>query len=164
MFSFAIVIAAAFLPLFLDVRYPMKYESLIRVESKRNGLDPSLVAAVIATESGYEEAVVSPKGAVGLMQIMPTTARYVCEIFGINFEPDRLVEPEYNVKIGCCYLRYLSARFSGVDVPAAYNAGEGNVIGWKETESGIPFRETREYVKRVVRAKRYYDIKYGSRG
>ena len=126
----------------------------------KNSLDPAFVAAVIATESGYNERAISGKGAVGLMQIMPDTAKYVCEIFGEKYNKSDLFVPEYNIGIGCKYLRYLSGKFSGADILIAYNAGEGNAKKWIDNDMGVPFKETRDYLKRVCRAKKYYCVKY----
>ena len=76
--------------LFLGVRYPVKYVEIIKRESAENSLDPALVAAVIATESGYDANAVSNKGAVGLMQIMPDTANYVCALYGMRYSENDL--------------------------------------------------------------------------
>ncbi len=147
--------------LFLGVRYPVKYVEIIKRESAENSLDPVLVAAVIATESGYDANAVSNKGAVGLMQIMPDTANYVCALYGMRYSENDLKKPEYNIRIGCKYLRYLSGKFTGENILIAYNAGEGNAKKWIESGKNVPFKETRDYVKRVVRARRLYAIKYG---
>ena len=105
------------------------------------GLDPALVLAVIATESAFDPGARSPKNAQGLMQLIPATA----ERFGV----EDVWDPVQNMRGGMVYLRWLMDRFEG-DVRlalAAYNAGEGAV----EKYGGIPpYRETREYVRRVL--------------
>lgn len=157
------MIVATFFPIYLNVRYPLGYENIIRTESENNGLDPALVAAVISVESGYNVTAVSEKGAIGLMQLMPETASYVCATYGVVYDGDKLFDSEYNISLGCKYLRYLKDRFTENYALAAYNAGEGNVRKWIRGGGELRFRETREYVKRVYRAKKYYGIKYGSR-
>lgn len=104
------------------------------------GLDPELVLAVIAVESGYRVDVVSNKNAMGLMQLIPETA----ERFGVT----KPFDPEQNLRGGMKYLRWLLAYFDG-NVPfalAGYNAGEGAVLQYK----GIPpYRETQDYVVKI---------------
>lgn len=97
------------------------------------------------------------------MQLMPETASYVCATYGVVYDGDKLFDSEYNISLGCKYLRYLKDRFTENYALAAYNAGEGNVRKWIRGGGELRFRETREYVKRVYRAKKYYEIKYGSR-
>ncbi len=115
-------------------------EKLVREAADRHRVDPALVRAVIETESGWNPGAISRKGAVGLMQLIPTTAQR----FGVN---DRF-SPQQNVDAGVRYLKVLLQRYDGnLDLAlAAYNAGEGAV----DRAHGIPaFRETRNYVQRV---------------
>lgn len=110
--------------------------------ARKHGLDPALVLAVIAVESAFQPAAVSPKGAQGLMQLMPGTAREL----GVT---DAL-DPAQNVDGGARYLRALIAQHKG-DLRlalAAYNAGAGAV---KRHRGVPPYRETREYVEKVLR-------------
>lgn len=116
-------------------------EPLIEVHARAQSLDPKLVKAVIQVESGYNAAALSNKGAIGLMQLMPGTARLLDVL-----DP---YDPVQNLKGGVTYLRNLLDRFSGqVEYAlAAYNAGPGAV----EKHGGIPpYPETREYVRRVL--------------
>jgi soluble lytic murein transglycosylase-like protein len=117
------------------------YSEQIRRESGRNGLDPNLVEAVIATESNFNPWAVSPKGARGLMQLMPSTA----ERFGVK----NVHDPSQNIQGGTQYLRHLLDLFGGdlVLALAAYNAGEGVV----QNLGRVPnYQETRQYVDRVL--------------
>ena len=120
------------------------FDRLIRSIGSRYGVDPKLIHAVIRQESNYDPFAVSPKGALGLMQLLPSTA----ERFGVK---DVFV-PAENIRGGVKYLRYLMDRYPGQAalVLAAYNAGEGAV----DRYGGIPpYRETQSYVARI--AKRY---------
>lgn len=118
------------------------YGEQIYQAARRHGVDPEVVAAVVRAESAFDVGAVSVKGARGLMQLMPATARR----FGVSEE--RIYDPEANVEAGTRYLAWLLERFDG-DLAlalAAYNAGEGTV----ERYGGVPpFRETRGYVQRV---------------
>lgn len=118
-------------------------EALVREAAQRHNVDPALVRAVIETESNWNAGAVSRKGAVGLMQLIPTTALR----FGVN----DAFNPKQNVDAGVHYLKTLLERYNGnLDLAlAAYNAGEGAV----DRAHGIPsFRETRNYVQRVQNA------------
>lgn len=155
----ALVASAAFFA-FVTVKYPIKYRAAVERSARENGLSPSLVFAVIATESGFDETAVSSKGAVGLMQVTPATAEYVRSLTGEDFVESDLTNGEYNIELGCAYLAYLLKSFSDeTDAIAAYNAGEGNVRRWKKEGAGVPFKETRDYVKRVERAEKIYEFR-----
>lgn len=119
-----------------------RYGDLIYATARRFDVNPALVAAIVRAESGFNPRAVSPKGARGLMQVMPDTARR----FGAS--PGRLFEPAANLEVGTRYLAWLMDRFPGdlTRVLAAYNAGELNV----DRHDGVPpFRETRDYIGRV---------------
>lgn len=118
------------------------YDALIEETAYRESVPPYLVAAIMRVESNFDARAVSNKGARGLMQVMPATARR----FG--FDAERLHDPVHNIAAGATYLRWLLERYEGdLDrVLAAYNAGEGAV----DRYSGIPpYKETQEFVKRV---------------
>jgi soluble lytic murein transglycosylase-like protein len=116
---------------------------LIRTNGDRHGLDPYLIFLVIEHESHFNHRAVSPKGARGLMQLMPGTARRL----GVRDSFD----PVQNINAGSRYLKELMTMFGGrVDlVLASYNAGEGAVM--KYGRAVPPYRETRDYVKRITR-------------
>ncbi|MBP8980758.1 MAG: lytic transglycosylase domain-containing protein [Syntrophobacterales bacterium] len=125
----------------------VKYDPIIKQAAEKYKVDPALVKAVIKTESNFNHRAVSPKGARGLMQLMPSTA-YALQV------PDSF-QPESNVEGGVKYLSYLMELFRN-DLSlalAAYNAGENAVIRHR----GIPpYRETQEYVQRVLSHYRQY--------
>lgn len=118
------------------------YDELIRAAAEKFGLDPDLLASVIAAESAFNPNAVSPKGARGLMQLMPATAA--------SYNVRKIFDPEQNIQAGAQYLKLLLARF-GEDLRlalAAYNAGPERV----EQHGGVPpIAETRQYVQRVLR-------------
>lgn len=116
------------------------YDNLIQAAAARNGVEHGLLKAMMHTESGFNPNARSPVGAQGLMQLMPATARR----FGVN-DP---WNPEQNIEGGAKYISWLMRRYNNLEkTVAAYNAGEGNV----DKYGGIPpFRETRDYVKRVL--------------
>jgi soluble lytic murein transglycosylase-like protein len=128
-----------------------RYEPLIARYAKVHEVDPALVKAIVAVESAYEPAAVSPKGALGLMQVMPATgARYGIAARATRTIEQQLVDPETNVRIGTRYLRDLLRLFDN-DLTlalAAYNAGEGAVMRYDNRVP--PFPETVEYVKLVT--------------
>jgi soluble lytic murein transglycosylase len=150
--------------------FPLEHADALLTAAERHGLDPALVAAVIYVESGFDAAVESRSGAVGLMQVMPATADEIAQrTDGFRFTRADLRTPRLNVLYGCYYLRRLLRRYDGslVCALAAYNAGAGNVDEWradgggKLSLAGIPFAETREYVHQVLRAKAIYRHLYG---
>lgn len=117
------------------------FGSIIYSEAKKNDLPPELVAAVVHTESKFNPTARSHAGAVGLMQIVPRTGRWL----GAR----DLTSPSQNIQAGAKYLRYLTDRFHGntTQAIAAYNAGEGNVRRF----GGVPpFKETQQYIQRVA--------------
>ena len=118
------------------------YGELIYEKARKYDVDPALVAAVIEQESRFKPRAKSHVGARGLMQLMPRTGRWM----GAR----DLYNPEQNVDAGVKYIAYLNKRFDGdtKKIVAAYNGGEGNVMRYR----GIPpFRETRQYVKKVMK-------------
>ncbi len=155
--------------------YPLEYEDAIRTEAARYDLDPALVAAVIDTESGFVPDSRSSQGAVGLMQVLPDTARFVAR--GENRpspSPERLEVPAVNIAYGSAYLRYLIDRYGTVPLAlAAYNGGETNLTDWLDQArrrgtdlripDDIPFSETRGFVKTVLDTVPIYRRAYGDR-
>ena len=134
-----------------------KYEPLIRAAATRHGLDPQLVKAVVAVESGFEPRAISEKGAVGLMQVLPATG----ERYGVRADKKRsvdekLTDPTLNLEIGTRYLADLRKMFaSRPDLAlAAYNAGENAVIRFRNVIP--PFPETIAYVKLVDQFHAFY--------
>ena len=159
---------------FWELAYPAGYYDLIRAVSPAVDLDPHVVTAVIREESTYNPMAVSSAGAVGLMQVMPQTAQKILAESGSEpFSRDRLFDPCFNIRLGSWYLAHLRQKFQNnlVYVIAAYNAGPDVVSKWvrqygdKEQDEfidSIPYTETRNYVKKVMRSYWEYKRIYGS--
>jgi soluble lytic murein transglycosylase len=142
--------------------YPMPFNDLIA--KYHNSIDPLIISSLIRQESGFDPSARSPVGALGLMQLMPTTAKKIQR----NVASKRLFTAETNVQIGSKYLKDLITRFDGnmVFTLAAYNAGERKVAQWKNNYFGhesmlyniesIPYQETRTYVKLIFRNLYFY--------
>jgi soluble lytic murein transglycosylase len=145
--------------------YPLEYEGTIRDVSAEHDLEPTLVAAVVYTESRFRPEVRSHRGAYGLMQLLPRTATFIRDRSGIEGD---YRDPKVNLRMGAWYLSYLEGRYMGDErlVLAAYNSGEGQVDSWIsdrgfDVGEDIPFRETREYVENVLEARQTYEELYG---
>ncbi len=151
--------------------YPLKYESTVISAGREAGVSPSLVAGVILAESGFNPEAQSEVGALGLMQLMPDTARWIAESHQIEVAQEdkrRLQEPELNIYLGAYYLAWLLQRFDNksVEALAAYNAGQHEVDSWIEEHGGpltieeIPVPETRFFVKKVLNNAEKYSKLY----
>jgi soluble lytic murein transglycosylase len=139
-------------------RYPLNYSEYVRVHAREHGLDPALVAAVIYQESKFRSDAKSSSGAIGLMQLTPSTARGIAiRTHGSAFRTSDLYNPEINIRYGAWYLHDLFVKYHSEPlVLAAYNAGQGNVDRWRAAGEGIQFAETRAYVTRVEHLQRIY--------
>ncbi len=155
------LVAASSLLFFVMGKYPIKHIEQINKYSMEYGLDPAFVCAVIHAESKFKSNAKSPKGASGLMQITEPTGKWLADEMGMEqFDYSMIYEPEVNISIGCYYLNRLLKQYDmNVETTlAAYNAGSGNVAKWLHNPdysadgkqlTYIPFKETRDYIKRV---------------
>jgi soluble lytic murein transglycosylase len=135
------------------------------VHARENHLDPALLAALIETESKFNTDARSDAGAVGLMQLTPSTAKGIAlYTHGTQFRVSDLKNPDINVRYGAWYLRHLLDRYHRNErlALAAYNAGEDNVDHWLQAHEGIQFSETLDYVNKVERLKKLYRRIYAS--
>ncbi len=157
---------------FLKAVYPLKYEELVEKYATEYGLEPSLVYGVIHTESHFRPDAQSSAGAKGLMQLMDATYEWVQTRIPGEPEPaERVFDPEVNIRCGCKVLQIVLGQFEVTETAlAAYNAGSGNVGKWLQnadysddgkTLKYIPVEETRNYVKRVLKAQEMYQTIYG---
>lgn len=149
--------------------YPvMFYDEIVEVADRYN-IDRAFMFSVVRTESGFDQFAVSAKGAEGLMQITPSTGKFIADKQGIT-EYD-LFNAKTNLDFGGYYIMYLSERFNGLtEMAAAYNAGEGTVKKWlKNSEysddgvrlNKIPYSETERYVKKIYESLKIYRKLYG---
>jgi soluble lytic murein transglycosylase len=154
------------------IRYPRAYWGLFSHASEKNSLDPWLVLALARQESLFNPRATSVSDARGLMQLLPTTAHRIARQIG-DESPPNLFDPQTNVKLGTTYLKDLFAMFHGdpFKAVAAYNGGEHAVEGWTRKFPGdddewvenIGYRETRDYVKKVIGGRREYQLLYQGR-
>jgi soluble lytic murein transglycosylase len=143
--------------------YPLHYKQIVRGHAHNYDLDPALLAAVIYQESKFKADAESKSGAIGLMQLLPDTAKGIAlHTGGSAFRVDDLYDPEINVRYGAWYLRHLLRKYADERTAlAAYNAGQDNVDRWRRDGLGIQFSETRAYVNRVEDLKQIYRDAYG---
>lgn len=153
--------------------YPLAYTGQVAQQTAANSLSEALIYALIRAESSFSPTVKSPAGAIGLMQLMPATAKATAREKG-TFDPARLTTPDYNIMLGTRHFRDLLNGYDGdvVFSVAAYNAGAGAVARWRKRLKGldkdefiesIPYKETRDYVKKVYAAAATYRQLYGLR-
>ncbi|GAB4289404.1 MAG: tetratricopeptide repeat protein [Myxococcota bacterium] len=162
----------SFYPEIWKLSYPLAYAKIMDVYARKYNLPPFLSYAIMREESHYRPNVVSITGARGLMQIMPGTGLQISRHLKTPFKKEMLFSPEKNIEFGCWYLKQLLDKFGGNPMLAAagYNAGPGAVSRWlagnghlkaDEFIEEISFRETRNYVKKVMKSlmvyKRLYD-------
>ena len=151
-------------PWYQRIRYPLRYQEIVRGHARNYDLDPALLAAVIYQESKFDAKAKSRSGAIGLMQLLPDTAQGIAaRTGGSKFVVSDLYVPELNVRYGAWYLRHLLDKYGDERTAlAAYNAGQANVDRWRAAGEGIAFAETRHYVARVEKLRRIYAQAYAS--
>ena len=144
----------------LRIIFPLEYWPLIKKYSDAHSLDPYLMTALVAQESTFTADVRSSADAVGLMQLIPSTARRYAARLGIGYSSRILTQPETNIRLGMRYFKDLMNRFGAAHYAlASYNAGERRIAQWIAERPGfdqdefiddIPFPETQNYVKRIL--------------
>jgi len=149
---------------YAQLRYPLSYEHVIRGHAENYDLDPALLAAVIYRESKFDADARSSSGAIGLMQLLPETAKGIAaRTGGSKFRVSDLYDPEINVRYGAWYLRHLLDKYGSERLAlAAYNAGQANVDRWRAENLPIQFAETRGFVDHVEKLKSTYRSAYAS--
>lgn len=155
--------------------YPMKYSEYVYKYSEEYGVDPILIFAIIKAESNFNPNVVSKSNAIGLMQLMDTTAEELARKLDVNFmKGASLYNPELNIRLGTKYFSNLMKEYNNNYLLAltAYNAGIGNVKKWIEQDvikddgsdiENIPFKETNNYVRKIVRDYKIYKDLYANK-
>jgi soluble lytic murein transglycosylase len=151
------------------LRFPLHHDQAIRREAKKNALDPAWMAAEIRAESVFNPEARSPANALGLMQLLPGTAMAVARRIGVPWTgADSLYDPETNITLGTAYMRQLLDTYGGQPyfAIAGYNAGPAPMLRWQSQRPGmdpdfwietISYKETREYVARVLAFSTIYD-------
>ena len=155
----------------LDIRFPIAHRSTLVQQAQLRGLHSSWIFAITRQESAFMDDARSPVGAMGLMQLMPSTAKETARKFSIPLaSPQQAIDPNLNIQLGAAYLSQVHAQFNGnrVLASAAYNAGPGRVRQWLKNANhlafdvwveNIPFDETRQYVQNVLS----YSVIYGQK-
>ena len=149
-------------PWYARLWYPLRYTSIVRAHSANYDINPALLAAVIEQESKFRADAKSSAGAIGLMQLLPATAKGIAiHTGGSKFVVSDLYNPEINIRYGAWYLHHLMQKYGNEETAlAAYNAGQQNVDSWRAQGQGIQFAETRAYVDKVERLKGIYRRAY----
>ncbi len=154
----------------VDLRFPLLYEDLVMKQSRDQGIRPEWILGIMRRESAFDAAAESGAKALGLMQLMPATARDVGRQLGMQVtDKDDILQPATNVQLGSAYLRSMLGRFAGnyAQATAAYNAGPGRIPKWAPDQTleadqwveSIPYNETRRYVRAVMAYTTIYDHK-----
>ena len=169
MLALVVVAAGAFIYLqrtepswYARLKYPLRYDSIVRAHAQHYDLDAAFLAAVIEDESKFDANAKSSAGAIGLMQLQPTTAKGIAiRTGGSKFVLSDLYNPELNVRYGAWYLHHLMLKYGDERLAlAAYNAGQENVDRWRAAGEDVQFPETRAYIDKVERLKTIYRRAY----
>ena len=158
----------------LKIMYPKTYQEAVKIYQEKYNIEENLIFAVIKAESNFDTTAISNRNAIGLMQLMEETAKDVAKKNKIELNvdeiEDELVNVYKNIEIGTCYLASLIEKYGNKELAlAAYNAGTGTVDGWIEKgiikKDGtdiekIPYKETNNYVRKIVRDYKIYEDLY----
>lgn len=154
----------------MKIMYSKKYENLVVIYSEKYQVDSDLIFALIKAESNFNSSAVSGKGAKGLMQLMEETAKDVSKKTDLKIEPDeigeKLLQADVNIELGTKYISILLEKYNNTAIAlTAYNAGIGTVDNWiekgvikKDGEDiqNIPYKETNNYVRKILRDYKIY--------
>lgn len=152
--------------LILKKIYVKKYNEYVEEYSNQYKLDSNLVYAIIKAESDFKEDAISNRSAKGLMQIMDATATDIAKVLNMDFDDKKILNPKYNIMFGTKYISMLIDKYENIPLAlAAYNAGSGNVDKWikegilngnGDNIENIPFKETNNYVRKILRDYQIY--------
>ena len=145
--------------------YPKEYTEYVYKYSEENQIDPLLIFAIIKAESNFDYDVVSNRNAIGLMQLVDSTAKDVALRLKIDYDENTLYNPDENIMLGVKYFSLLYEKYGNIPIAlTAYNAGMGTVDKWIENGTiskdgsdieNIPYKQTNNYVRKILRD---YDI------
>lgn len=154
--------------------YKIEYNEYVEKYSKKYNVDKYLIYATIKAESNFNEKAQSNKGAKGLMQLMDSTSQEIAKGLNMTINNDDLFNPEININLGTKYISKMIQKYQSFELAlAAYNAGSGNVDSWinqniiKDDGSdveNIPFKETNNYVRKILKDYRIYQQLYEQEG
>ena len=158
----------------MKIMYSKKYENLVVIYSEKYQVDSDLIFALIKAESNFNSSAVSGKGAKGLMQLMEETAKDVSKKTDLKIEPDeigeKLLQADVNIELGTKYISILLEKYNNTAIAlTAYNAGIGTVDNWIEKGiiqndgediQNIPYKETNNYVRKILRDYKIYQKIY----
>lgn len=141
--------------------YKLEYTEYVKKYANEYNVDEYLIYAIIKAESNFEPNAESHRGAKGLMQLMYSTAEDIAKRINVNLNEDNILEPDININLGTKYISMLIQKYNNINLAlAAYNAGSGNVDGWIEKGTlkadgsdieNVPFTETNNYVRKILR-------------
>ena len=167
-----IIVVISINTLTIKILYKKEYSEYVSKYSKQYNVDENLIYALIKAESNFQADAISNKNALGLMQLMPSTAEEVANKNEIQLTEENILEPDININIGTKYISTLLEKYECVELAlAAYNAGIGNVNKWIENGiiksdgsdiENIPFKETNTYVRKIMRDYKIYEKGTGS--
>lgn len=169
-----IVFLVVFKDKILKIIYPKTYKEIVSVYAEKYNVDENIIFSVIKAESNFENNAVSHKDALGLMQIMEETAKDVATKYDINIDlnnaEQEILNVQNNINIGTKYLSVLIDKYQNIELAvAAYNAGTGTVDNWIEKGiikkdgsdiENIPYKETNNYVRKILRNYNVYEELY----
>lgn len=145
----------------LTKAYKLEYTEYVKKYANEYNVDEYLIYAIIKAESNFEPNAESHRGAKGLMQLMYSTAEDISKRIGIELNEENILEPDININLGTKYISMLIQKYNNTNLAlAAYNAGSGNVDGWIEKGTlksdgsdieNVPFTETNNYVRKILR-------------
>jgi len=159
----------------LSVRFPIPFHEQVKAAVRQTTIDPHFIFAIAKQESAFNSDAASPVGAMGLMQLMPATAKQTAKKAGLLFRPQDLLQADKNITLGSRYLDELMGAFAGnrILASAAYNAGPSRVKQWLNKDENklpydvwietIPYKETRFYVQNVLSFAVIYAYRTGSK-
>ena len=141
--------------------YKLEYTEYVKKYANEYNVDEYLIYAIIKAESNFDQDAVSHRGAKGLMQLMYSTAEDISKRIDIELNEDNILDPDININLGTKYISMLIQKYNNINLAlAAYNAGSGNVDGWIEKGTlksdgsdieNVPFTETNNYVRKILR-------------
>jgi lytic transglycosylase catalytic len=150
--------------------YKLEYTEYVKKYANEYNVDEYLIYAIIKAESNFEPNAESHRGAKGLMQLMYSTAEDISKRIDIELNEDNILDPDININLGTKYISMLIQKYNNINLAlAAYNAGSGNVDGWIEKGTlksdgsdieNVPFTETNNYVRKILRDYEIYKNVY----